>query len=252
MKPLHWIIGFPAGGLADILTRMIGQWLFERLGQQSVVENRTGANGNIATEAVVRAPPDGYTLLLVTPGGAINATLYSKLNFNFIRDVAPVVGIMRVPNVMLVNPSVPAQTVPELIAYAKANPSKLNMASGGNGTTQHVAGELFKMMAGVNMVHVPYRGMPPALTDLIGGQVQVAFDTIGNSIAYVRAGKLRPLAVTAETRWEGYPDVPTVAEFLPGFEVSAWFGVGAPKNTPANIIEKLNKEINAALADPNM
>jgi tripartite-type tricarboxylate transporter receptor subunit TctC len=200
----------------------------------------------------VRALPDGYTLLLATSSNAINATLFDRLNFNFIRDIAPVAGIMRVPDVIVVNPSLPAKTVPEFIAYAKANPGKINMASGGNGTTPHVAGELFNMMAGVNMVHVPYRGSPLALTDLIAGQVQVMFDNVPNSVAYVRAGKLRPLAVTTATRWEGYPDVPTVADFLPGFEASAWFGVGAPKNTPVDILEKLNKEINAVLADPKV
>jgi tripartite-type tricarboxylate transporter receptor subunit TctC len=251
-KPLHWIVGFPAGGAVDILARTIGQWLFERLGQQSVIENRTGAGSNIATDAVVRAPPDGYTLLLATSTNAINATLYDNLPFNFVRDIAPVASIMRQPLALVVSPSFPAQTVPELIAHARANPGKINMASGGNGTTGHVLGELFKRMAGVNMVHVPYRGNPPALTDLIGGQVQVMFDNVSNSIGYVRAGKLRPLAVTTATRWEGYPEVPTIADFVAGFEGSSWFGVGAPKNTPSEVINKLNREINAALADPKM
>ena len=206
----------------------------------------------MGTEAAVRAPADGYTLVLVSAGNAINATLYEKLNYNFIRDIAPVAGFYRVPMVMEVNPSVPAKTVPEFIAYAKANPGKINMASGGNGTSGHVSGELFKMMTGVNMVHVPYRGGPPALTDLIGGQVQVMFDNLPNSIEYIRAGMLRPLAVTTTARWEGLPDVPTVGESVPGYEVSVFSGVGAPKNTPAEIIEKLNKEINAALADPRI
>ena len=246
------IVGFAAGGAPDILARLMGQWLSERLGQPFVIENRPGAGSNIATEAVVRAPPDGYTLLLVSPANAINATLYDKLNFNFIRDIAPVAGIIREPHVMVVNPSVPAKTVPEFIAYAKANPGKLNMASAGNGTAAHVAGELFKMMTGVDMVHVPYRGAAPALTDLLGGQVQVMFAAMPASIEYIRAGKLRALAVTTATRSEALPDIPTVGEFVPGYEASAWFGVGAPKNTPAEIIDKLNKEINAALADPKI
>ena len=224
----------------------------ERLGQQFVIDNRPGAGSNIATEAVVRAPPDGYTLLMVGATNAINATLYDKLNFNFIRDIAPVAGIIRVPLIMEVNPSVPAKTVPEFIAYAKANPGKINMASGGNGTTLHVSGELFKMMTGVNMVHVPYRGAGPVLIDLLGGQVQVTFDTMPSSIEYIRAGKLRALAVTTAIRSEALPDVPTVGEFVPGYEASTWYGVGAPKNTPAEIIDKLNKEINAGLADPKI
>jgi tripartite-type tricarboxylate transporter receptor subunit TctC len=251
-RPVRVVVGFPAGGTVDTFARMMGQWLSERLGQPSVIENRLGAAGNIATEAVVRAPPDGYTLLMVNPPNAINATLYEKLNYNFIRDIAPVAGIIRVPNVMVVNPSFPAETVPEFIAYAKANPGKINMASAGNGTSIHVSGELFKMMTGVNMVHVPYRGGPPALTDLIGGQVQVMFDNITTSIEYIRAGKLRPLAVTTATRWEGLPDVPTVSDFVPGYEASSWSGIGVPRNTPADIIDKLNKEINAALADARM
>jgi tripartite-type tricarboxylate transporter receptor subunit TctC len=251
-RPVRIIVPAAAGGVVDILARTFGQWLSERLGQQFVIEDRPGGGNNIGTEAAVRAPPDGYTLLLVNPANVINATLYDNLPFNFIHDIAPVAGIMRVANVMVVNPSFPAQTVPEFIAYAKANPGKITMASAGNASTGQMSGELFKMMAGVNIVHVPYRGAPPALTDLIGGQVQVMFDNVPNSIGYVRAGKLRPLAVTTATRWEGYPDVPTVADFLPGFEASAWFGVGVPKNTSTDIIEKLNKEINAALADPNM
>ena len=244
------IVGFAAGGAADILARLMGQWLSERLGQPFVIENRPGAGGNIGTEAVVRAPPDGYTLLLVSASNAINATLYDKLNFNFIRDIAPVAGIIRVPIVMVVNPSVPAKTVPEFIAYAKANPGKLNMASAGIGAPAHVAGELFKMMAGVDMVHVPYRGAAPALTDLLGGQVQVMFAPLSSSIEYIKAGKLRALAVTTATRSEALPDIPTVGEFVPGYEASTWSGVGAPKDTPAEIVEKLNKEINAASPIP--
>jgi len=230
----------------------MGQWLSERLGHPFIIENRPGAGGNIATAAVVNAPPDGYTLLLVNAGHAINATLYEKLKYNFIRDIAPVAGIIRVPLVMEVNPSVPVKTVPEFIAYARANPGKLNMASAGNGTPQHVSGELFKMMAGVNMTHVPYRGSAPALADLLGGQVEVMFDTMPASIEYLRAGKLRPLAVTTATRSESLPDIPPVADFVLGYESSAFYGVAAPKNTPAEIIDKLNKEINAALADPQM
>jgi tripartite-type tricarboxylate transporter receptor subunit TctC len=249
-RPVRVVIGFPAGAGGDIVIRIIGQWLSERLGQPFVIDNRPGAGGNIATEAVVRAPADGYTLLLATPPNAINATLYEKLNFNFINDIAPIAALTVLPNVMVVNPSVPAKTVPEFIAYAKANPGKINMASVGNGTSAHVAGELFKMMAGIDMVHVPYRGAPPAMTDLLSGQVQVYFASTPVSIEHIRAGKLRALAVTATTRWEGLPDIPTVDDFLPGYEATVWFGVGAPKNTPAAIIDKLNKEINAALADP--
>ena len=248
-RPVRIIVGFAAGGPTDIIARLIGQWLSEMLGQQFVIENRPGAATNIATEAVVRAPPDGYTLLLVNGANATNAALYEKLNFNFIRDIAPVAGIIRAPNVIAVNPSVPAKTIPEFIAYAKANPGKLNMASPGNATTPHVAGELFKMMAGVNLVHVPYRGAAPALTDLLGGQVQVMFGTMPSSIDYIRDGKLRALAVTGATRSEELPDIPTVGEFVPGYEASTWYGIGAPKATPAEIVEKLNKEINAGLAD---
>jgi len=251
-RPVRIITGFAAGGATDILARLTSQWLSERLGQPFVIENRPGAGGNIATEFVVRAPADGYTLLLVGPNSAINATLYDKLNFNFIRDIAPVASISREPLVMLVNPSVPAKTIPELIAYAKANPGKLNMASGGTGTAPHMAGELFKMMAGVNLVHVPYRGGGPALTDLLGGQVQVMFAGPPSAIPYIRTGTLRPLAVTTATRSEALPDVSTVGEFVPGYEASAWFGVSAPRNTPAEIIDKLNREINAALADPKI
>jgi tripartite-type tricarboxylate transporter receptor subunit TctC len=249
-RPVRLIIGYPPGGSADITARLLGQWLSERLSQPFVIESRPGASTNIATEAVVRAPPDGYTLLLVAPANAINATLYEKLNFNFISDIAPVAGIIRFPNVMVVNPLVPAKTVPEFIAYAKANPGRLNMASSGNGSTIHVSGELFKMMTGVNMLHVPYRGGAPALTDMISGQVQVMFDNVPTSIEFIRAGKLRALAVTTATRSEVLPDLPTVADFVPGYEASAWYGVGVPKGTPDDIIDKLNKEINAILAEP--
>jgi tripartite-type tricarboxylate transporter receptor subunit TctC len=249
-RPVRLIIGYPPGGSADVTARLMGQWLSERLGQPVVVESRPGAATNIATEAVVRAPPDGYTLLLVAPANAINATLYDRLNFNFIRDIAPVAGIIRFPNVVVVNPSVPVKTIPELISYAKANPGKLNMASSGNGSTIHMSGELFKMMTGINMVHVPYRGGALALTDLIAGQVQVMFDNVPTSAEYIRAGKLRGLAVTSTARSEVLPDLPTVADVLPGYEASAWYGVGVPKNTPAEIIDRINKEINAILADP--
>ena len=249
-RPVRLIVGVAAGCGTDIVARLISQWLSERLGQQFIVENRPGAGSNIATEVVVRAPPDGYTLLTVGAPAAINATLYyDKLNFNFIRDIAPVAGIMRGPLVMLVNPSFPAKTVPEFIAYAKANPGKINMASGGNGTTPHVTGELFKMMTGVDMVHVPYRGAGPAITDLLGGQVQVLFD---NPIEHIRAGRLRALAVTTTTRSEALPDIPTLGEFVPGYDASGWFGIGAPKDTPVQIIDRLNREINACLADPRM
>ena len=251
-RPVRWIVGYPPAGATDIAARLMGQWLSDRLGQPFVIENRPGASGNIGTEAVVNAPPDGYTLLLVNAGNAINATLYEKLKYNLTRDIAPVAGIIRVPLVMQVNPSVPVKTVPEFIAYAKANPAKLNMASAGNGTPQHVSGELFKIMAGVNMTHVPYRGSAPALTDLLGGQVQVVFDTTLASIEYIRAGRLRPLAVTTATRLEALPEIPTVSDFLPGYEASGWYGVGAPKDTPTEIVDKLNKEINAALANPKI
>ena len=251
-RPVRWIVGFPAGGPNDILARLMGQWLSERFGQPFVIENRPGAGTNIATEAVVKAPPDGYTLLSIGPAAAVNASLYEKLNFNFIRDIAPVAGIFRTPLVMEVNPSVPAKTVPEFIAYAKANPGKINMASPGNGSAPHMAGELFKMVAGVNIIHVPYRGEGSALTDLLGGQVQVMFPAPAATVEYIRAGKLRALAVTSSTRWEGLPDIPTMADFVPGYEASVWFGVGAPQATPVEIIDKLNKEINAALADPKI
>ena len=251
-RPARIVVPFAAGGATDIIARLIGQWLSERLGQQFVIENRPGAGSNIGTEVVVNAPPDGYTLLLVGASSAINATLYEKLSFNFLRDIAPVSGIISIPFIMAVNPSFPAKTVSEFIAYARANPGKVNMASGGNGTAGHLSGELFKMMAGINMVHVPYRGEAPALTDMLGGQVQAMFGTMPASIEYVRAGKLRPLAVTSARRSELLPDLPTVGDFVPGYETSAWQGIGAPKNTPAEIINKLNKEINAGLADPKI
>jgi tripartite-type tricarboxylate transporter receptor subunit TctC len=248
-RPVRIIVGFAAGGGADIAARLIGQWLSERLGQPFIIENRPGAGGNVATEAIVRAPPDGYTLGLVGAPNAINATLYGNLNFNVIRDITPVAGIVRAPNVMVVHPSFPAKTVFEFIAYAKANPGKTNMASAGNGSTPHVSGELFKMMTGVNMQHVPYRGAGPALADLMGGQVQVMFDNLPSSIEHIRAGKLRALAVTSAMRSETLPEIPTVADFVPGYEASTWNGVGAPKNTPKETVEQLNKEINAVLAD---
>jgi tripartite-type tricarboxylate transporter receptor subunit TctC len=249
VRPVRLVVGFPAGGASDIVARLMAQRLSERLGQQFIVENRPGAGTNIGTDAVVRATADGYTLLFATPPNAINATLYDKLDFNFIRDIAPVAGIILAPLVIVVNPSFPSKTVPDFIAYAKANPGQINMASSGNGTSGHLAGELFKMMAGINMVHVPYRGGAPALTHLLGGQVQVYFSVLPDSMEYIRAGKLRALAVTAATRWETLPDLPTVGDFVPGYEASAWQGVGAPKNTSTEIIEKLNKEINAILAD---
>jgi tripartite-type tricarboxylate transporter receptor subunit TctC len=251
-RPVRIIVATGAGGAPDILARLIGQWLAERLGQPFVTENRPGGGNNIGTEAVVRAPPDGYTLLLVDPTASINATLYEKLNYNFMRDIALVAGIVLLPQVMVVNSSFPAKTVPELIAYAKANPGKVNMASPGVATPGHVAGELFKMMAGVDMVHVPYRGGAPALSDLIGGQVQVFFPSTSLSIEQIRAGKLRPLAVTTTTRWEGLPDIPTVGEFVRGYEASVVLGVGVPKRTTVEIIDELNREINAALADPKI
>ncbi|MEA3021259.1 MAG: hypothetical protein QOK01_111 [Alphaproteobacteria bacterium] len=250
LRPVRVIVGFAAGGTTDVLARMIGQWLSERLGQPFLIENRPGAGTNIATEAVVKSAPDGYTLLMVSPPNTINATLYEKLNFNFLRDIAAVAAIARVPNVMEVNPSVPAKTVAEFIAYAKANPGKLSFASAGVGSSQHLSGEMFKMMAGVDMVHVPYRGGAPALTDLIGGQVQLMFDNVSSSIEHIRAGKLRPLAVSTATRSDALPDIPTVGDVLPGFEASAVNGVGVPRETPSDIIELLNRHINAALADP--
>ena len=251
-RPVRLIVGFAPGGAADLSARLMGQWLSDRLGQQFVVENRTGAGSNIATEAVVKAPADGYTLLLVTPANAINASFYDKLNFVFLRDVEPVAGFMRIPNIMEVNPSFPAKTVAEFIAHAKANPGALSHASAGVGTASHLAGELFKVMTGVNMIHVPYRGNGPAVTDLLGGQVHVLFADLASSIEQVRAGTLRALAVTTTARSAALPDIPTVSNVVPGYEASSWFGVAAPKNTPAEIVDKLNTEINAALADPKM
>src|SRR5262245_51682090 len=251
-RPVRWIVGFAAGGTGDILMRLIGQGLSERLGQQFIIENRPGAANNIATESVVNAPPDGYTLLLANPANAINATLYDKLAFNFVRDIAPVAGIMAVPQVVVINPRLPVATPSELISYAKANPGKLNMASGGNGSSVHVAGEHFKMMAGINMVHVPYRGAGPALVDLIAGQVHVMFDNMPSSIEYIRSGQLRALAVTTTTRSETLPDVPTAADVVPGYEASGWFGVAAPKNTSREVIDKLNREINSVATAPAM
>jgi tripartite-type tricarboxylate transporter receptor subunit TctC len=251
-RPVRIIVGFAAGGGVDITARLIGQWLSERLGQSFVIEDRPGADGNIGTEVVVKAQPDGYMLLLATVPNAVNATLYQKLNFNFIRDIAPVAGIIRVPMVVLVHPSVPARTVPEFIAYVKANPGKVNMASAGTGSAPHMAGELFNVMAGVSLVHVPYRGQGPALADLLGGQLQVLFATSPGTIDYIRTGKLSALAVTTASRADVLRDLPTVGNFVPGYEASQWYGVGAPKETPAEIIDKLNKEINAAFADATM
>jgi tripartite-type tricarboxylate transporter receptor subunit TctC len=251
-KPVRWIVGFSPGGMSDIVARLIAQSLSERLGQPFIIENRPGATSNIAAEAVARAPADGYTLLLTSGVNAINMALYDQLNINFIRDIAPVAGIVHVPIVMEVNPSVPAKTVPEFIAYAKANPGRLNYGSAGNGSYGHIATELFKMTTGINMLHVPYRGSAPAVADLIGGQIQVMFDNLPSSIEYIRTGKLRALAVTSTTRWPALPDVPTVGDFVPGFEASGWQAVGAPRNTPSGIVARLNTEINAALADPKM
>jgi tripartite-type tricarboxylate transporter receptor subunit TctC len=251
-RPVRFIVGVAPGGGSDLIARLIGQWLSERLGQQFVVENRPGAGDNIATEAVVNAAPDGYTLLLVEPANAINATLYQKLNFNFIRDIAPVAFITRVPNVMLVHPSFPAKTVPEFIAYAKANPGAINLGSPGNGSPTDMSGQLFKVMTGINMTRVTYRGNAPAMTDLLGGQIQVVFATTPASIEYIKVGTLRPLAVTTVTRSEVMANIPTLSEFVPSYEASTWWGVGAPRNTPAEIINMLNKEINAGLADPKL
>ena len=251
-RPVRWIVGYLPGGPNDVVARLIGQWLSERLGQPFIVENRPGAGTNIATEAAVKAPPDGYTLLQVSASAAINATLYEKLNFNFIRDIAPIASFIRQPTIMVVNPTVPATTVPEFIAYAKANPGKISMASAGVGSIPHLAGELFKTMTGVNITLVSYRGDAPAITDLLAGQVQMMIPAPAAFIEYIRAGKVRALAVTTSTRWEGLPDIPTVSEFVPGYEASFWWGVGAPKNTPAEIMDRLNKEINAGLSNPKM
>ena len=251
-RPVRFMVGFGAGGAPDILARLMGQWLSDRIGQPFVVENRVGGSSGIATEAVVQAAPDGQTILLASLANVVNATLYDKLNYNFIRDIAPVGGISRDPNVMVVVPSFPAKTVPEFIAYAKANPGKINMASPGIGSTPHMAGELFKFMTGIDMAHVAYRGSPPAITDLLAGQVQVYFAPISASIEYIKAGKLRPLGVTTAKRADALPDVPAVAEFVPGYEAVAFYGIGAPKNTPPEIVDKLNKEINAGLADATL
>jgi tripartite-type tricarboxylate transporter receptor subunit TctC len=251
-RPVRLVVGFAAGGAPDIAARLVAQWLSERLGKQFIIENRPGAGGNIATEVVVEAPADGYTLLLINLSNAVNATLYQKLKYDFIRDIAPVASISHENYGMEVHPSFPAKTVPEFISYAKANPGKLNMASPGSGTGPHMAGELFKIMAGVDMVHVPYRGSPPALTDLLAGQVQMMFSPLSSSIEYVRGGKLRALAVTTAVRSEVLPDVPTVGEFVPGYQASGWFGVGAPAKTPVDIVDRLNREINAGLADPKL
>ena len=249
-RPVRLVIGYTPGGSADLTARLMGQWLSEKLGQSFVIENRPGGGTNIATESVVRAAPDGYTLLLVAPANAINATLYEKLNFDFLREMEPIAGIIRFPNVVVVHPSVPVNSIPELIAYAKANPGKLNMASSGNGSTIQMSGELFKMLTGINMVHVPYRGGAPALTDLLSGQVQVMFDNIPTCAEHVKSGKLRGLAVTSTTRSDVLPDLPVVADFLPGYEASAWYGIAAPKGTPPEVIERLNKAVNEILADP--
>jgi len=251
-RPVRLIAPFAPAGSTDIIARLMGQWLSERLGQQFVIDNRPGGGGNIGTEAVVRASPDGYTLLMIGSYNAVNATLYDKLNFDLIRDIAPVAPIVRFPNIMVVNPSIPSKTLPEFIAYAKTNPGKINMASPGSGSTPHVTGELFKAMTGTNLVHVPYRSVAAVMTDLLSGQVQLYFGTTASSLEYVRAGKLRALAVTIERRLDALPDIPAVAEFVPGYEASAWFGVGTPRNTPVQIIDKLNKEINAGVADPKM
>jgi tripartite-type tricarboxylate transporter receptor subunit TctC len=251
-RPVRIIVGFGAGGSPDIIARLMAEWLSQRLGQQFIIENRPGAGGNIAAEAALRAPADGHTLLWVAAANAVNATLYDKLNFNLVRDIAPVAGITRGPQVMEVNPSFPAKTVPEFIAYAKANPGTINMASTGTGNLSHLAGELFKMMTGVEILHVPYRGAAPALTDLLSGQMQVMFDAMPSSIEHIRAGKLRALAVTTAKRWGGLPDIPPVREFVPGYETSVWSGLGAPANTPVEIIYKLNQEINASLVEPKI
>ena len=251
-RPVHIIVGFPPGGAADMTARLMGQWLSKRLGQRFVIENRPGAGTNIATEAVARAPADGYTLLLVSVANTVNATLYAQLNFDFIRDIAPVAGLIRGPLVMELNPSVPANTIPEFIAYAKANPGKINVASAGNGTPGHMASELFQLMTGLDLFDVPYRGGAPALTDLLGGQVQVIFDNLPTSLPYIRAGKVRPLAVTTAARSAALPDLTTVGEFVPGYEVSSWFGIGLARSTPTELIDKLNTEINGGLANSKM
>jgi tripartite-type tricarboxylate transporter receptor subunit TctC len=252
VKPVKWVVPYPPAGTTDVLARIVAQWLTEKMGQPFVVENKPGAGNNLGVEYVVNAPADGYTMLLVNPANGINATLYKKLNFNFIRDIAPVAGLVRTPNVMEVTPSLPAKTVAEFIAYCKANPGKINMASSGSGTSVHLSGELFKTMTGCDMVHVPYKGAGPALIDLIGGQVQVIFDNLPSSAGHIKSGKLRALAVTSAQREPSMPDLPTVAETVPGYEATAWFGIGMPKGTPREVIDKVNAEVNRALADPKM
>ena len=252
VRPVKWVVPYPPAGTTDVLARIVAQWLTEKMGQSFVIDNKPGAGNNIGVEFVVNAPPDGYTMLLVNPANGINATLYKNLNFNFIRDIAPVAGLVRAPNVMEVTNSFPARTVAEFIAYCKANPGKINMASSGAGTSVHLSGELFKSMTGCDMVHVPYKGAGPALTDLIGGQVHVLFDNLPSSIGHIKGGKIRALAVTSEQREPSLPDLPTVADTVPGYEATAWFGIGMPKGTPRDVIDKVNAEINRALADPRM
>ena len=251
-RPVKWVVPYPPAGTTDVLARIVAQWLTEKMGQPFVIENKPGAGNNLGTEAVVNAPPDGYTMLLVNPANGINATLYKNLNFNFIRDIAPVAGIVRTPNVMEVTPSFPAKTVAEFIAYCKANPGKINMASSGSGTSVHLSGELFKSMTGCNMLHVPYKGAGPALTDLMGGQVDVIFDNLPSSVGHIKGGKIRALGVTSQEREPSMPQLPTIAETVPGYEATAWFGIGMPKGTPKDIIDKVNAEVNRALADPKM
>jgi tripartite-type tricarboxylate transporter receptor subunit TctC len=251
-KPVKWVVPYPPAGTTDVLARIVAQWLSEKMGQQFVIENKPGAGNNLGVEYVVNAPPDGYTMLLVNPANGINATLYKNLNFNFIRDIAPVAGIVRTPNVMEVTPKLPVKTVAEFIAYCKANPGKINMASSGSGTSVHLSGELFKSMTGCNMLHVPYKGAGPALSDLMGGQVDVIFDNLPSSVGHIKGGKIRALAVTSEQREPSMPELPTIAETVPGYEATAWFGIGMPKGTPKEIIEKVNAEVNRALADPKM
>ena len=251
-RPVKWVVPYPPGGTTDVLARIVAEWLTQKMGQTFLIENKPGAGNNIGVEAVVNAPPDGYTMLLVNPANGINATLYKNLSFNFIRDIAPVAGLVRTPNVMEVTNSLPVKTVQEFIAYCKANPGKINMASSGSGTSVHLSGELFKSMTGCDMVHVPYKGAGPALTDLMGGQVHVIFDNLPSSIGHIKGGKIRALAVTSEQRDPSLPQVPTVGETVPGYEATAWFGIGMPKNTPRDVIEKVNAEVNRALADPKM
>ena len=251
-RPVKWVVPYPPGGTTDVLARIVAQWLTEKMGQPFVIENKPGAGNNLGVEAVVNAPPDGYTMLLVNPANGINATLYKNLSFNFIRDIAPVAGLVRTPNVMEVTPSFPAKTVAEFIAYCKANPNKINMASSGSGTSVHLSGELFKSMTGCQMLHVPYKGAGPALSDLMGGQVDVIFDNLPSSIGHIKGGKIRALGVTSQAREPSLPQLPTIAETVPGYEATAWFGIGMPKGTPKEIIDKVNAEVNRALADPKM